>query len=334
MRMTWSTFVSILLGDLDAAIDSYKHALKIKPNHAEAQQNLDLVKKKAVPVWHLSMMNDKLRNTAYLDALKLAIGEDDLVLEIGTGSGLLSMMAANSGANNIITCEASATIAKVAKKIIQKNNYGEKISVINKKSTDLIIGKDLPRKADIVISEILSAEFVGEGVRSTIRDANRRLLNKNGRMLPESGEIMIALLETNTEVKNNIFVETVNGFDLSDFNSLSASKIIMNFNQKPKFLSEPKSAFELDFYNMDNTKTEEKYLTLKANRSGVCLGIIQWLKVQLIKDIEYENNPTEITSHWPTPIYAFEKPVEIIEGKEIKIRAILSEDTVWFCQLE
>ena len=85
---------------------------------------------------------------------------------------------------------------------------------------------------------------------------------------------------------------------------------------------------------MISIRKEEKILTLKANESGLCLGIIQWLRVQLIKDIEYENNPTEIASHWPTPIYAFEEPVEIMEGQEIKIKGASCADNVWFCQLE
>ena len=319
--------------DLNAAIESYKQAICIKPDYAEARQNLHAVKKKAVPAWHLSMMNDKPRNTAYLNALKLAIGENDFVLEIGTGSGLLSMMAANFGAENITTCESSETIAKVAKKIIQKNGYGEKISVINKKSTDLIIGEDLPKKADVVVSEILSAEFVGEGVRSTIVDANRRKIKKNGKMIPEAGEIIIALVEVNEWLQDNISVGTVNGFDLSDFNSLAPSKFIPNLCQKPTLLSNPKVAFKFDLYDTNDIWKREKVLTLKANGNGLCLGIIQWLRVQLFKDIEYENNPSEIVSHWPTPIYAFDKPLEVKVGQELEISAALFEDTVWFYKL-
>ena len=75
------------------------------------------------------------------------------------------------------TCETSRTIAEAAKEIIDINGYREKISVLNKKSTDLIVGIDLPRRADLIVSEIFSSEFVGEGVRTTILDANKRLLN-------------------------------------------------------------------------------------------------------------------------------------------------------------
>ena len=321
-------------GSLKSAIESYKNAIKIKPYYAEARMSLAGAEDRAVPQWHVSMMNDKQRNEAYLRALKLAIGKDDFVLEIGTGSGLLAMMAADSGAREVITCEASETIAKAAKKIIHKNGYSKKITVIDKKSTELIVGKDLPIKADVVISEVLSAEFVGEGVRSTIQDANKRLLNKNGKMIPESGDIRIALLGSNTEIQNKITVGNVNGYDLSDFNSIMSQKISLNLDDKPKLLSSANNAFHINLYDSQKIFKSEKKLRLTVTESGLCLGLIQWLKVQLFANIEYENKPGETASHWPTPIYLFDRPIEVTAGQVLEVSAVLFEDSVWFYHLE
>ena len=130
------------------------------------------------------------------------------------------MMSADAGAKKVITCEASKTIAVKAEEIISQNGYLNKIKVINKKSTDLLIGEDLPNKADIIVSEILSSEFVGEGIQSTIVDANKRLLAKNGKILPESGDIRIALIGDSKEIRENIYVKEVNGYDFSKFNSI------------------------------------------------------------------------------------------------------------------
>jgi len=95
---------------------------------------------------------------------------------------------------------------RMAKRIIAKNGYSDRIEVINKKSTELNVGKDLDKKADLIISEILSSEFVGEGVQPSLLDANQRLLQDNGRMIPEAGEIKIALLESSPEIEKELFV--------------------------------------------------------------------------------------------------------------------------------
>ena len=322
------------LGRLEEAIESTKQSLAINPDYTDATINLSSYKGSSVPEWHLSMMNDRLRNKAYFDAIKLAIKDDDLVLEIGTGSGLLSMMAADAGAKKVITCESSRTISEVAEKIIYKNGYSGTVNVVKKNSTDLIVGKDLPRKADVVISEILSAEFVGEGVRSTIFDANNRLLDENGRMIPESGNIMIALLGDNAEIINKVSVGNVNGFDLSKFNSITSNKFSFHLSETPKFLSKAEVAFQLNLYDKQKVSRKELILTLIAQEAGICVGVIQWMKIQLFKDIRYENKPGQTNSHWPTPIYRFDNPVKLIAGQELKIKATLLEDSVWFSHFE
>jgi len=318
------------LGRLDESLDKYKTAIGIRPDYIGARMNIEKITQKIVPAWHLSMMNDEPRNNAYLEAIKLAVDKDTFVLEIGTGSGLLSMMAAANGAEEVITCETTKAIADVAKKIIHKNGYEKNINVINKKSTELILGEDLPRKADLLISEILSSEFVGEGVRKSILDANKRLLKDNGKMIPESGSIRIALLGCNEEILNAVYVDSSNGFDLSEFNSISQHKFTLNLKEKPKFLSKALNAFDLDLYNISKNTKEEKIIQLQADNDGLCIGLIQWLKVKLYKEIEYENIPYGISSHWSTPIYTFDKPVELKKGDFIEIKALLDEDSVWF----
>ena len=74
-------------------------------------------------------MNDHQRNNAYLQAIKRAIQNNEFVLEIGTGSGILSMMAVDAGAEKVISCETSEPIAKAAKEILFNNGF--KIIVFN-----------------------------------------------------------------------------------------------------------------------------------------------------------------------------------------------------------
>ena len=47
--------------------------------------------------------------------------------------------------------------------------------------------EDLTDKADLIVSEVISNEFLIEGVLDTVEDAKKRLLAPGGRMIPESG---------------------------------------------------------------------------------------------------------------------------------------------------
>jgi len=322
------------LGKLEEAELSYRRAIEIKPDFAAAKINLDLITHNRVPKWHIPMMNDIKRNNAYLEAINSAIEDNEYVLEIGTGSGLLAMMANDAGAQKVVTCEASRPIAEAAKRIIAINGYKNSIEVINKKSTELIVGKDLEKKADLIISEILSSEFVGEEVQPSLSDANKRLMKENGKMIPEAGEIKIALLESSPEIEKELFVQKVNGYDLSEFNNIMGTKVGVNYlgrKMRTAFLSEEKVPFCFDFYSKDIIYKKEVILDLEVSKSGICLGLITWIRLNLYKDIYFENKPDEKgTSGWTNPIYKFNQPLKLSKGQVIKVKATLTRDRVHY----
>ena len=328
------------MGKLEEAIEANKQALRINPNSALALKNLNSVSGLAVPDWHIPMLNEDKRNKAYLEALKLAAKKDDLVLDIGTGSGLLSMMAADIGVKKIITCEVSKTIATNASTIVEQNNLSKKITIINKKSTEMLVGEEIPRKADLLVSEILSSEFVGEGVQSTILDSKKRLLKDNGKMIPESGAIMIALLANTPEVERMVFVKPGRHYKLSKFNEITQHKFSFHMKDEPIILSSPEPAFSFDFYKMEAIQKGSKILELTVIKDGMCAGVIQWINVNLYGEIKYENNPTQMyreagtPSSWMTPIYRFDKPTFLKRGQVVKINATLFEDSVWFSEFK
>tara|TARA_Y100001968_G_C19366711_1_gene722941 strand:- start:634 stop:1482 length:849 start_codon:yes stop_codon:yes gene_type:complete len=278
------------------------------------------------------MINDLERNNRYLEAIKLAIKQNINVLEIGTGSGLLSMMAIDMGAKKVITCEMNKTISEIAEKIILKNGYEGKITVLNKKSTELSLEKDILKKVDLIISEIFSSEFVGEGIQSTILDAKQRLLKEGGKMIPEAGDIKMALLKSNAKIEEQCFTGKMNNYDLSDFNQITGNKFNIQLNElNISFLSNDKIAFSFDFYSDKIIKRKEKTIDIKVSESGTCIGIVTWIKVNLYENIYLENNPSQNNkSHWSTPIYTFEEPLELLKGDIIQIKATLIEDKVWF----
>lgn len=321
------------LGKFNAASQNYRTAIKLNPTYTEARINLNTISMALVPAWHVKMMNDEIRNKAYFEAIQLAVDKESCVLEVGTGSGILSMMAASFGAKHIITCESSKSIAKVAKKIISTNGYQNQITLINKNSTQLVVGKDLPKKADIIISEILSAGFVGEGVRPSMLDANKRLLKEGGKIIPELGEIKVALIEETDEISNSVLASKPFDFDLTDFNAITQAEFSLHLSQKPSYLSNSMNAFSINLYENQKIETEESILRFEVTKSGLCLGMIQWLKIKIYQDIEYENKPGEVFSHWPSPLYRFDKSIYLVKGDIIEIRAFLGEDDIYFYKL-
>tara|TARA_B100000579_G_scaffold229265_1_gene187704 strand:+ start:410 stop:880 length:471 start_codon:yes stop_codon:yes gene_type:complete len=153
-------------------------------------------------------------------------------------------------------------------------------------------------------------------------------------MIPEAGEIKIALLESSPEIDKELIVHKVNGYDLSEFNNIIGTKVNVHYlgrKTTTSFLSEVKVPFCFNFYSKEIINKQEIILEIDAIKSGICIGLITWLRLNLYEDIYFENKPDEkCTSGWVNTIYKFNQPLKLVKGQVIKVKATLLKDKVWY----
>ena len=314
------------------ALTLFNKALEVSPNLLVAKLGSTWVTSKMVPLWHVPMMNEAHRNDAYYEGIKTAVKPGKLVLEIGAGSGLLSMMAAKLGATQVVACEAEPLVAKTAAEIVKNNGYADTVSILSKISYDVEVGKDLPEKADVLIHEIFDSAIIGEHVLPAIEDAKKRLLKPDALIVPHAASIMIALMGGEA-AGQYLRVEHSHGFDLSHFNSIASKKI--PFYREDIALtpmSAPVDAFRFDFMSQDSYPAEDKLLELTATTEGLCYGVVQWIRIELDATTTWENPPTDIrsTTAWQRTIYRFDQPMPLTKGMIVKIAASHDRASPWF----
>ena len=135
----------------------------------------------ADPVEHGRMLHDERRTGDYLAAIAEAVRPGDVVLDIGTGSGVLAVAAARAGARRVYAVEAS-DIADVAEQVFAANGVTDTVTLVPGWSREL----ELPEPADVLVAEIIGNEPLEEEILETTLDARRRLLKPDARMIPHT----------------------------------------------------------------------------------------------------------------------------------------------------
>lgn len=318
-RALWQRAVALLQrGNLDAALIDLYNLLRLEPRNLEARNQIRFIHQKLVPNWHFDMLNDSVRNDAYERAINHSVKQGITVFEIGTGSGLLSMLAARAGARHVWTCEKSMPIRRAAELIIRQNGFADKITILDAWSTSVSIPQHIPEKVDLIIGEIFGAGLLEEQAIHFFNDARSRLLKPGGKILPARATMFGALID-GKDISQRAIVGEVCGFDLRLFNGLHDDPALqINLAHHPHtFLSEPFILKSIDF-NSSPPKEGEETLTVTIKNSGTCTGVAQWFRLEFDGGIAFDTAPTSPRTHWDQHIQVFEKQFEVISGREMK----------------
>jgi hypothetical protein len=139
---------------------------------------------------HVNMLNDDARTSAFLMALRKAIRPGDVVLDIGTGTGVFAVAAVQAGARHVYAMEAGA-ILPAARRVIEVNGVGDQVTLLHGWSGDL----RLPERADVLVAELIGDEPFAEGIVGIVRDAVRRMLRPGARLVPARVRVLALPLQ-------------------------------------------------------------------------------------------------------------------------------------------
>jgi predicted RNA methylase len=304
------------------ALIEFRSLLELQPDNIHVRHQLRRLTSVMVPFWHIPMLNDVRRNDAFEWAICKAVekeGPDARILDIGTGSGLLSMMAARAGANTIVTCEKVPVIAETAERIVALNGYEGQIRVVNKSSTQIVVGKDIEARADILIAEILSSDLLAEDVLSTFEDAHARLLREGATIVPRAATAVGCLVESDI-LSEYAFVAEVSGFDVSPFGALAAQRLPVHGSMT----SWRRLSGDIDLLRIDLSAREHvaeiRKLPIAVKEDGVAVGVIQWMNVDLADGVAFSNHPDDYSDGgWLQVLHTFPQPIPVSAGERLDV---------------
>jgi len=323
--------------------------------HESALLNLQrcVHKYDVVPQWHFGMLNDQERNKKFENAIVNSVSQipNALVLDIGTGSGLLAMMAARAGAKKVIACERVEAIATVCKEIVKRNGFENQISIISKESMQLKLGEDIPRSANIVLAEIVDSGLLGEGILISLNHAFKSgLVQENAIVIPQSAIVFAQIIDS-TILRNIPVSADILGFDLSLFNIFFVShqnyEVVHMEGTNFIGISDVVEIFHFDFKQLSQQETIQGEKTIpfpilqKGNYHN--LGILFWFELHLNKENSVSCSPYDDNNgcHWGQALqcmhpiesaseYASDSMIISINSTEIILKAVYTQGKIAF----
>lgn len=342
----------IKVGFTDEAASCFRRALQVNPGSIRAKENLENVANLLVERWHFRMLNDKKRNLSYKQAISKAIGQGhDVVLDIGSGTGILSMFAVQSGAKEVYACEMSKTMYEMGLDVLKANKMEKLIHTIQKKSTEMKLGDDIPERVSLVVTETLDCGLLGEGILATMEHAWVNLLmastddlhHSNAKPVSKAipaGAVVYAMAIMCDDIRHqtrskpiisgiNMFPECSIGGELMEQKSEAASSGCIRDQLEPysteclnrlrggfKALSCPFKVTEYDFNNPSSLNKERNIsFEIPATCDGRVDAVAAWFDLRLDEEITLSTGPTDDSLCWEQAVFPVYSSAGYLSGK-------------------
>lgn len=277
---------------------------------------------------YYGMLSDKVRMQAYRDAIFKTVKAGDVVVDLGAGTGLLSIWAIQAGAEKVYAIEKTTAI-ELAKEIAAANNYLDKIVFLNENSMDV----ELPERANVLISETLGSFGIDENTLPFTIDARERFLHDDGVMLPKSLEIFVTPVDDEKTYEKIDFWRHIPDINFSPAFDLFSKKIMIESVNHEGLLSSPVSFGIIDLTTVSQSQFQlREYIPI--TKAGRIHGVAGWFNVVLCEGVEINTSPVHVQTHWKQAFFPLQEPVEVISGDvldwsvRITAKEINSDDTV------
>ncbi|KAL1515386.1 hypothetical protein AB1Y20_002014 [Prymnesium parvum] len=284
----------------------------------------------SINAYHFCMLADTVRNAAYRRAIEAAVAvrRGCSVLDLGGGSGLLSLVALRAGAGRVDCVEMNPVLARTAQWTLGSSRHPSErdvsLAVWNCVSTDLAIDEGgvagPSRPADVIVSEVFDTGLIGEGCLHSLRDAARRLLQPGGVMIPAAATIYVMLVQ----------ISAPEQADDTSFGALHAlrqdySPLRLHTVNHVK-LSGSHAVMRYEFGALADEKGGEAKLTLPALRRGECNAVAWWFDLHLDEQQELSCAPGSPVRTWKQNISYLPTPIPVEAGTEMEVLVVNRSD--------
>lgn len=264
---------------------------------------------------HGRMIADRVRGDAYARATAATVRPDDVVVDLGTGTGIFAVLACRAGARRVYAIESSAII-EVAREVAIANGCLDRIEFLQSDSRKI----ELTERANVLIADLRGTIPFFTASLDSLIDARTRFLIDGGALIPQRDIVFAALVQSAEayEVHDQPWASRWEGIDLTPARRLAVNGMKKRMIEPEELLSESASVVTLDYATIATTDFEST-IALHATRDGITHGFAIWFDTLLASGIGFSNAPGSTPTIYGRSFVPFELPVDVRQGDAIVI---------------
>lgn len=279
------------------------------------------------------MLRDGIRNEAYRQALLKVVRPEHVVLDMGAGTGILSIFAVHAGARKVYAVERTE-ITAVAERIVASNGLTDRIQIIKSDLEDV----DLPEKVDVIMSEWMGSLGVDENMLAPLVMARDRWLKPGGIIVPGRVTAMLAPA-TVDELDDGLahWRSQPHEVDLSVIASISANESFIT--QAPltpaDLIAPPQMLWTHDAYTCSLEEADRSFiakLRFTAARAGRVSGFVTWFTAEMCDGVSLTNAVGAPPTHWGRLLFPLARAIDVVEGTAIQVELHCEAATAGSCE--
>lgn len=269
---------------------------------------------------HYTMLRDRVRCEAYRLALAKWVKPGDVVLDVGAGTGILSLFAAQAGARKVYAVERTG-IVDFARRLIAANRAQEQVRIIHGDMETV----ELPEPVDIIVSEWMGGSGIDEGFLPAVLAARDRWLKPKGVMLPECVSAWIAPV-WDSELEGDLSFWRSQPFevDLSLIAETTANEVkyCRQHITESALLAEPQQMWATDVYTCSVEEARSPFkasLSFPVKRDGSFNALATWFRAGFGQGIVLTNAPYAPKTHWGQFVYPLDHALNAKQGTDVSV---------------
>ncbi|XBH69667.1 probable protein arginine N-methyltransferase 1 [Aegilops tauschii subsp. strangulata] len=269
---------------------------------------------------HEEMLKDVVRTRSYQNVITQNnfLFKDKIVLDVGAGTGILSLFCAKAGAKHVYAIECSQ-MADMAKEIVKTNGFSEVITVIKGKVEEI----DLPvPKVDVIISEWMGYFLLFENMLDTVLFARDKWLADDGVVLPDKASLHLTAIEDAEYKEDKIeFWNNVYGFDMSCIKKQAMMEPLVDTVDQNQIVTNCQLLKTMDISKMSSGDASFTVpFKLVAERNDFIHALVAYFNVSFTKChklMGFSTGPRSKSTHWKQTVLYLEDVVTICEGETL-----------------